>query len=100
MTWKRTIYMVLVAVIAAVSALGGAVAGGVAVYRAIGQPRPPLLSSPISSSSNTNSSTPSQTLVLILTDIPTMIKQDVLKMGPAVVAIVRNGPRPTSILAT
>jgi len=100
MTWKRTIYMVLVAVIAAVSALGGAVAGGVAVYRAIGQQRPPLLSSPISSSSNTNSTTPSQTLVLNSTDIQTSITQAVQKVGPAVVTIVGKIPGQTSIFGT
>jgi len=81
-------------VIAGVSALTGAVAGGVAVYKAVGdkqQSGSPSISVP-ASVPNTNNNTPDQTLVLNSTDVETAVTQAVQKVGPAVVTIVGTIP--------
>lgn len=86
MNWKRTIYILLVIVIAGVSALTGAVAGGFAVFQTVSQNQPEGHS--ISVPSEANSNQPVQTLVLNSTDVETAITQSVQKVGPAVVTIV------------
>ena len=94
MSWKKTLYVLLVMVIAGVSALTGAVAGGVAVYKAVGdkqQSGSPSISVP-ASVPNTNNNTPDQTLVLNSTDVETAVTQAVQKVGPAVVTIVGTIP--------
>lgn len=88
MTTKRILYLFLVAVIAGVSALSGAVAGGVAVYRLLGNQQ-------TVSSSAADVSTgggPVQTLTLNSTDIQTSITQSAQKAGPAVVTVVGTIP--------
>ncbi|MBI3173475.1 MAG: trypsin-like peptidase domain-containing protein [Chloroflexi bacterium] len=88
MTTKRILYLFLVAVIAGVSALSGAVAGGVAVYRLLGNQQ-------TVSSSAADVSTgggPVQTLTLNYTDIQTSITQSAQKAGPAVVTVVGTIP--------
>ncbi len=95
MTWKRTLYLGLVMVIAGVSALAGAAAGGFAVYRAVSLQQPANPSNPIPASNPQTSHTqtqPSQTLVLNSTDVETAITQAVQKVGPAVVTIVGTIP--------
>ena len=100
MTWKRTLYIVLVAVIAGVSGLSGALAGGMAVYRAVDQRQQPL-SVPVPSSSNSNtSSMPSQTLVLNSTEIETSVTKAVQQVGPAVVTIVGKIPGQATVFGT
>jgi len=92
MSWKRTMYILLVMVIAGVSALTGAITGGAVVYKAISgnQSGSPAISIP-ASIPNTNN-TPSQTLVLNSTDVETAVTQTVQKVGPAVVTIVGTIP--------
>lgn len=95
MTWKRTLYLGLVMVIAGVSALAGAAAGGFAVYRAVSLQQPANPSNPIPASNPQTSHTqtqPSQTLVLNSTDVETAVTQAVQKVGPAVVTIVGTIP--------
>ena len=89
MNWKRTIYILLVIVIAGISALTGAVAGGFAVFQVASQSQPgnPSISIPAS-----NANQPVQTLVLNATDVETAITQSVQKVGPAVVTIVGTIP--------
>jgi serine protease Do len=90
MSWKKTIYILMVMAIAAGSALTGALAGGVAVYSAVNskqQSGSPSISVP-ASVPNTNN----QTLVLNSTDVETAITQAVQKVGPAVVTIVGTIP--------
>jgi 2-alkenal reductase len=89
MTIKRILYVLLVAVVAGVAALSGAVAGGVAVYRSVNGSgsQIPLLHP----SSQTNTS-PGQTLVLNSTDIETSITQAAQKVGSAVVTVVGTIP--------
>ncbi len=90
MTIKRILYIALVVVVAGLSGLGGAVAGGYGVYRAVKNsaalPTPIRAALPIS---NTN---PSTTLTLNATDIQTAITQAVQKVGPAVVTVVGTIP--------
>ena len=90
MSWKRIIYLLLIAVVAGVAALSGAVAGGAVVYRAVqaraSLPAPLQLALP---ASNTK---PAQTLILNTTDIETAITQAVQKVGPAVVTVVGTIP--------
>ena len=94
MSWKKTLYALLVMVIAAVSALTGALAGGAVVYKVASDKGPsssPSITVP-ASLPNANNNTPDQTLVLNSTDVETAITQAVQKVGPAVVTIVGTIP--------
>lgn len=93
MSWKKIIYLLLVMVIAGVSALTGAAAGGAAVYSVVSRERAgnPFTSIP-ALASDPNNNTPGQTLVLNSTDVETAITQAVQKVGPAVVTIVGTIP--------
>jgi serine protease Do len=92
MSWKKTIYILLVMVIAGVSALTGALAGGAVVYKVVSgsQSGNPSISIPASIPNANN--TPNQTLVLNSTDVETAVTQTVQKVGPAVVTIVGTIP--------
>lgn len=92
MSWKKIIYFLLVMVIAAGSALTGALAGGAAVYTAVGRKQAGNPSITIPALSNSNNNTPAQTLVLNSTDVETAITQSVRNVGPAVVTIVGTIP--------
>ena len=93
MSWKKIIYLLLVMLIAGVSALTGAAAGGAAVYTVVSRERAgnPFTSIP-ALASDPNNNTPGQTLVLNSTDVETAITQAVQKVGPAVVTIVGTIP--------
>ena len=90
MSWKRFLYLLLIAVVAGVAALSGAVAGGTVVYRAI-QARTSLPTSvqEVLPASNTN---PGVTLTINTTNIQTDITQAVQKVGPTVVTVVGTIP--------
>ena len=92
MSWKKTLYILLVMVVAGVSALTGAITGGAVVYKAVNgnQSGNPSISIPASIPNANN--TPNQTLVLNSTDIETSVTQAVEKVGPAVVTIVGTIP--------
>jgi 2-alkenal reductase len=84
MSWKRILYGVILIFVAGIAALGGAVAGGVAVYSALkDQASPPTIVesapeiSPVLSSGQ-----------IITTNIDTAITEAVEKIGPAVVTVV------------
>ena len=90
MTKNRIVYLILVVLLAGVSALSGAAVGGVVVYRTVSQAQPTALTSsaPVSQVVQTsNSNTPQQTLVINTTDVETTITQAVKKIGPAVVTV-------------
>src|SRR5690348_4974417 len=92
MTWKKTLYFLLVVIVAGGSALTGAFAGGFAVYKAIGQNQAaPSVNLPLAPA-NSNTTNPNQTLVLNSTDVETAVTQSVQKVGPAVVTIVGTIP--------
>jgi serine protease Do len=91
MTKNRIVYLVLVLVLAGISALSGAAVGGVVVYRTVSQVQQASLttSAPAAQAvqaSNTNS-TSQETLVVNTTDVETTITQAVKKVGPAVVTV-------------
>ena len=90
MAFKRVMYILFVVVIAGISALVGAAAGGFAVYRAVqGQASLPGSVQDILPTDATN---PSQTLVLNSTDVETSITRSVERVGPAVVTVVGTIP--------
>jgi serine protease Do len=89
MSWKRILYSLFVVIVAAVAALSGATAGGIAVYRAL-QNSQSASTTPVQTISA--SSTTPQTIVINATDIQTTITQAVQKVGPAVVTVVGTIP--------
>jgi|SoiMethySBSTD1v2_1073268.scaffolds.fasta_scaffold283578_2 2-alkenal reductase len=90
MSWRRVFYACFVVVVAGMSALVGAFAGGTAVYRAV-QNRSsfPVSLQQAIPASNTN---PNQTFTLNTTDIESAITQSVKRVGPAVVTVVGTIP--------
>ena len=91
MDLRRVLYVLFVLFVAGVSAMAGAVAGGMAVYSAVRQ------AEPISSTAAPESSLPQttaapQVLQLNATQIDTTITQVVEKAGPAVVTVVATLP--------
>lgn len=90
MTVRRTLYILLVMVIAGGSALTGALAGGAVVYRTLQQPG--RLPAPIQDILPANNTNPNQTFTLDTTNIETSITQSVQKVGPAVVTVVGTIP--------
>src|SRR5574341_1145831 len=94
MSLKRVMYLVLVAVVAGVAGLSGAVAGGAAVYRAV-QSRNSL-PAPIRQALPAGNTNPNESFTLNTTDIQTTITQSVQKVGPAVVTVVGTVPGQTT----
>src|SRR5215216_4437354 len=91
MRGKRSLYILLVIVIAGFSALTGALAGSAVVYRALpGSSQ--ILPVPIQEILPSESTNPNQTLTLNTADIETSITQAVEKVGPAVVTVVGTIP--------
>jgi S1-C subfamily serine protease len=94
MSFKRIIYLAAIAVVAGVSGLAGAWAGGAAVYRAVQLRNSlPAAIQQVLPASNTN---PAQTLTINTTDIQTTITQAVSRVGPAVVTVVGTIPGQTT----
>ncbi len=91
MTVRRTLYILLVIVVAGASALTGALAGGAVVYRTL-QQQPSKLPTAIQEVLPANNTNPNQTLTLDTTSIETSITQAVQKVGPAVVTVVGTVP--------
>ncbi len=83
---KRILFVFVIAVIASVSALSGAVAGGVAVYTAVRQNQ--LVPSQNQTQVQTAASVDSGAFQATGTTIETAITQAVEKVGPAVVTVV------------
>jgi len=88
MSWKKTLYILLVMVVAGVSALTGAAAGGAVVYKALQRG----VSAPIQDVLPTDNTNPGQTLTLNTTNIETSVTQSVERVGPTVVTVVGTVP--------
>jgi serine protease Do len=88
MSWKKTLYILLVMVVAGVSALTGAAAGGAVVYKALQRG----VTAPIQDVLPTDNTNPSQTLTLNTTNIETSVTQSVERIGPTVVTVVGTVP--------
>ena len=91
MSWKNSLYILLVIAVAGISALTGALAGGMVVYRTL-QQSSPHLPGLVPGVLPSNNASPGQTLTLSTTDIETSIIQAVEKVGPAVVTVVGTIP--------
>ncbi len=91
MSIKRIVYVLVIVIVAGLSGLAGAVAGGVAVYQATrqDQSRQPTA---VQNLLPAGSPGPTQALTLNTTDIQTSITQAVQKVGPAVVTVVGTIP--------
>lgn len=85
MSKNKIVYMFLVVVIAGVSALTGAAAGGFAVYRVVGMKQ---TADQAISDSSVKLPQASQSLVLNSTDVETPVTQAVQTVSPAVVTVV------------
>ena len=93
MSFKRVFYLFLVMLVAGVSALLGAAAGGFGVYQVLRQGQfGNLVATLPASAASTNNTDPSQKLVVNTTNIETTITQSVQKVGPAVVTVVGTLP--------
>jgi serine protease Do len=94
MSWKRVIYVLIVISVAGISALGGAMAGGIAVYRALrpgqGMASGMPSSAAVAPASSANGQT--QALQVDTTEVETSITKAVEKVGPAVVTVVGTIP--------
>ena len=99
MTMKRILYITLIVVVAGVSALAGAVAGGIGVYQAVRQ-QSSILPAPIQAALPASNTNPTQILTLNTTDIQTTITQAVKQVGPAVVTVVGTIPGQTTFFGT
>lgn len=89
MSKKNIVYMFLVVVIAGVSALTGAAAGGFAVYQAVGAKQ---TADKAVLDSSLKAQQASQSLVLNVMDIQTAVTQAVQAVSPAVVTVVGTVP--------
>lgn len=92
MNWKKVFYAVFVFVIAIGAALTGAVAGGVAVYRAIGNQQASSLPADSATIEAQTVSNTSQELVVSTTEMVTAVTRVVQNTGPAVVTVVGTLP--------
>jgi serine protease Do len=94
MSWKRVVFALFVVVIAGISALAGAFAGGIAVYQAMRQNQSASLNTsiqPVETMQDGNIDS-QQTLFFNTTEIQTSITQAVQHVSPAVVTVVGTIP--------
>ena len=91
LSWKRILYVTFIVIVAGISALAGAFAGGLAVFTALrGQPQAIAPAVPTSTSPPDNS--PRQVFEIDTTAIETTITQAVEQVGAAVVTVVGTIP--------
>jgi 2-alkenal reductase len=90
MALRRILYVLFIFIVAGVASLGGAVAGGFAVYRAV-QNRSSL-PAPLQQMVPASNTNPNQTFTLDTTNIETSITKSVQKVGPSVVTVVGTIP--------
>lgn len=88
MSMKQKAYLVLVLLIAGISALGGALAGGLVVYQVTSRSADQIAVDEISN----NAAPAVDTLVVKNTDVETSVTQVVQQIGPAVVTVVGTVP--------
>jgi serine protease Do len=93
MSWKRLLLFILAIILTGGSALFGAMAGGVIVYRLMSQNQPAMVNtSSVPTSVAVPVTTTIQTLTVNTTDVETAITQAVQNVGPAVVTVVATIP--------
>jgi serine protease Do len=93
MSWKRILFAFFIIIVAGISGLSGAVAGGWAVYRAISS-QPAIQTSPLAplQPSPTPTEDPGLLLDFDTTQVETSVAKAVQKVGPAVVTVVGTLP--------
>jgi len=96
MSKKRIFYLVLVVVLAGVSAFSGMLVGGVVTYRALGSFQSSASTNPIVRVVPASKAGQAQTLVLNTRQIETTVTQSVQKVSPAVVTVVGSIPGQTT----
>jgi serine protease Do len=93
MSWKKFLVYILAVVVIGASALFGAMAGGVIVYRLMSQQQPEVVTTPNPSMVEAVPATSSSnTLVVNSTDVETAVTQAVQTVGPSVVTVVATIP--------
>jgi len=97
MTKNRVIYILLVVMLAGMSAVSGAAVGGIVVYRSMSQVQAASLMNPTPAAQTVQANNNQQTLVVNTTDIETTITQAVQTVGPAVVTVVGTIPGQVTI---
>lgn len=85
-SWKRVFYVLLVVFVAGISALTGAVAGGVAVYRAVSRPQASI------SATSIPLVQPSTALQVDSRAVETTITEAIKQVGATVVTVVGTVP--------
>ena len=93
MSWRRILFAFFIIIVAGISGLSGAVAGGWAVYRAISN-QPAISISPLEplQPSPTPTEDPGLLLDFDTTQVETSVAKAVQKVGPAVVTVVGTLP--------
>jgi len=93
MSWRRIFYLLLVVIIAGVSALAGGVAGGMAVYQVMRQYQPVSGSPALATEAiPPTAESQAQPIEIITTDIETTITKAVQQVGASVVTVVGTIP--------
>ncbi len=92
MSWKRVFYVLVVIVVAGVSALSGVLAGGFAVYQAVRQSLPANRPLALVQQAAVTSTNPPPVLEVDTTKIESTITKAVAQVGPAVVTVVGTIP--------
>ena len=93
MSWKRLLVFALAIIIIGGSALFGAMAGGIIVYRLMSQQQSALVAAPTQTTVEAVPATSnSNTLTVNTTDVETAITQAVQSVGPSVVTVVATIP--------
>lgn len=100
MSWKRIIYTLFVVIVAGVSAVTGAAAGGFAVYKAarLEQEKRSAQAIPLAVASPVNTS--GKQVIVNTTNIETTITVAVEKIGPAVVTVVGTIPGQSTVFGS
>jgi serine protease Do len=92
MSWRRVFYVLVVIVVAGVSALSGVLAGGFAVYQAVRQNLPAKSPLALVQQAVVTSTNPPPVLEVDTTKIESTITKAVAQVGPTVVTVVGTIP--------
>jgi serine protease Do len=92
MSWKKLLIFILAVIILGGSALFGAMAGGVIVYRLMSQNEPTNIVPTQSAVEVVQANNQTQTLVVNTTDVETAVTKAVQDVGPSVVTVVGTIP--------
>lgn len=93
MSWRRILFVLLILLVAGVSALMGGAAGGIVVYQVMRQNQPDTIpTSLVTGEISTPADNPAQAIKINSTEIETTITQAVQRVGASVVTVVGTVP--------